>query len=473
MKTLFFAFAFVASLGWSLPGWAQQAPDPPVSQVIAQSDEALEKREINKAVALVTQALSRHPGDERLLLEQARILVYQKRDREAIEQVNALLNKNPGSRDAKLTLAQIYGYREDYSKSNALYRELLAASPGDEAAAVGLIHNLVLQDKRQQAREELQKALKLHPTSLRLQQYSDYLQPGAAAGGREGAPELLHRVQAGGTFFSDNAGNRALYSSQGFTYDLGRNLTSRFRLDESSLWKTGSQTLTVLSGAEELRVRPNKYFAVRGSGGFVRFADNTSEPTYSGDVDLYPARGLLLSGGYSRFPILPTFDAVQFDLLAGGWHGRADYRAHGFSFNGNVYFTHYTDGNDAEREYGELMKWFGSGTLSFGGGYAFRHIHFDQPLVHGYFSPDQYWSHLGEAGVRLRAGRIYRGEVLGYFGTEREDLGAYTPAGEVLVRNEFLIHQWELNLNYSHFSLAQATGAFHADMVSAAVGFRF
>jgi tetratricopeptide (TPR) repeat protein len=472
MRTVLIAFAFVASLGWVSLGSAQQAPEPSVSQTIAQSDEALEQRDVNKAVALVSQALSRHPGDERLLLEQARILVYQKRDREAIEKVNAVLSKNPGSRDAKLTLAQIYGYREDYKKSNALYRELLVASPGDEAAAVGLIHNLVLQDKRQQARDELQKALQLHPNSLRLQQYNDYLQPGAAAG-RESAPELFHRVQAGETFFSDNAGNRALYLSQGFTYDLGRNITSRFRMDESSLWKTGSQTLTVLSGAEELRVRPNKYFAVRGSGGFVRFADNTNEPTYSGDVDLYPARGLLLSGGYSRFPILPTFDAVQFDLLAGGWHGRADYRLHGFSFNGSVYFTHYTDGNDAEREYGELMKWFGSGTLSFGGGYAFRHIHFDQPLAHGYFSPDQYWSHLGEAGVRVRAGRIYRGEVVGYFGGERQDLGTYTPAGEVLVRNEFLIRQWELNLNYSHFHLAQATGAFHADMVSGAVGFRF
>jgi tetratricopeptide (TPR) repeat protein len=472
MRTVSIAFAFVASLGWVSLGLAQQAPEPSVSQTIAQSDEALEQRDVNKAVALVSQALARHPGDERLLLEQARILVYQKRDREAIEQVNAVLSKNPGSRDAKLTLAQICGYREDYKKSNALYRELLASSPGDEAAAVGLIHNLVLQDKRQQARDELQKALQLHPNSLRLQQYNDYLQPGAAVG-REGAPELFHRVQAGGTFFSDNAGNRSLYVSQGFTYDLRRNVTSRFRMDENSLWKTGSQTVTVLSGAEELRVRPNKYFAVRGSGGFVRFADNSSEPTYSGDVDLFPARGLQLSGGYSRFPILPTFDAVQFDLLASGWHGRADYRAHGFSFNSSVYFTHYTDGNDAEREYGELMKWFGSGTVSLGGGYAFRHIHFDQPLAHGYFTPDQYWSHLGEAGVRVRAGRIYRGEVLGYFGTERADLGTYTPAGEVLVRNEFFLRQWELNLNYSHFHLAQATGAFHADMVSAAVGFKF
>jgi hypothetical protein len=244
-------------------------------------------------------------------------------------------------------------------------------------------------------------------------------------------------------------------------------------MDESSLWKTGSPTLNVLSGAEELRFRANKYVGARASGGFVRFADSASEPTYSADLDLYPVRGLWLSGGYSRFPIVPTFDAVQFDLLAAGWHGRADYHAHNFSFNGNVFFTHYSDGNDAEREYGELMRWFGSGSFSIGAGYAFRHIHFDQPLAHGYFSPNQYWSHLGEAGVRVRVGRHYRGELLGYFGGEQERPAPFNTAGEFLLRNEFYVRRWELDVNYSHFALAQTTGAFHADMVGAALGFRF
>ena len=475
MKTTILAIAVWFSL---LAGTArageQQPAAPPVSQIIAQSDEALEQRDVNKAMALVRDALARHPGDERLVLQQARIFVYQKRDTQALELVNGALKKNPGSRDAKLTLAQLYGYRDDYKKSDSLYRELLAANPGDEAAAVGLIHNLVLEDKRELARQELQKALQLHPNSLRLQQYNDYLQPVTAMASQEsGSPELFHRIQAGETFFTDNAGNRALYSSQGVSYDLARNFSTRFRMDESSLWKTGFQPVTVLSGTEELRMSLGKYFAVRGSGGGVRFADASSEAVYSGDLDIFPLRGLLLSGGYSRFPIVPTFDAAQFDLLAGGWHGRAGYHAHDFSFDGSVFFTHYSDGNNAEREYGELMKWFGSGTFSFGGGYAVRHIHFQQQLANGYFSPGQYWSHLGEAGVRVRAGRVYRGEVLGYLGAERADPTGYNGAGEALLRNEFFIRRWELDLNYSHFHLAQATGAFHADMISGALGFRF
>jgi hypothetical protein len=136
-------------------------------------------------------------------------------------------------------------------------------------------------------------------------------------------------------------------------------------------------------------------------------------------------------------------------------------------------FTHYSDGNNAEREFGELMKWFGSGAFSTGAGYTVRHIHFQQQLANGYFSPSQYWSHLAEIGFRVRAGRVYSGEFIGYLGAERQDPVTYVGAGELLLSNEFYIRRWELDLNYSHFHLAQASGAFHADMISGALGFRF
>jgi tetratricopeptide (TPR) repeat protein len=474
MKTIVFIFAVLVALSaGTATGMAQQLAAPTISQVIAQSDEALAQNDVPKALTLVRDALARHPGDEQLLLQEARIAVYQKHDKQAITLVNGVLRKNRASRDGKLTLAQIYGYRGDYRKSDSLYRELLAANPADEAAAVGLIHNLVLEDKREQARTELQKALKLNPTSLRLLEYSDYLTPAKAVAGRRETPELFHRVQVGETFFSDNAGNRALYSSQGISYELFQNFSTRFRMDESSLWKLGFQPLTVYSASEELRVRVNRYLAVRGTGGGVRFADTSTQPTYSGDLEIYPFRGLLLSGGYSRFPILPTFDAALFDTITEGWHARTDYRAHGFSLHGSAYFTHYTDGNKAERESAELMKWFGSGVFSAGSGVAVRHIHFQQQLANGYFSPSQYWSHLGEIGFRVRAGRVYRGEFIGYLGAERQDPTTYVGAGELQLNNEFYIRRWELELNYSHFHLAQASGAFHADMFSGALGFRF
>jgi len=46
----------------------------------------------------------------------------------------------------------ISGYRENYKESDRLYRELLTADPDDEAASLGLVHNLTLEGKRAEAR---------------------------------------------------------------------------------------------------------------------------------------------------------------------------------------------------------------------------------------------------------------------------------------------------------------------------------
>jgi hypothetical protein len=449
--------------------WCQQA-EPSTAEVVARSQEALDQADPSRAFALLAKALSSYPEDEQLRLQQARILVYQHRDGQALAIASGILRSHRTDRDSKLLLAQIYGYEERYPKSDALYHDLLTANPADEAAALGLIHNLVLEDKRDDARKQLEKALEQNRSSLRLQQYQEYL---SAAPNQHARPELSHRVQAGESYFADNAGNRVLYSSQGLSYELNRNLSTRFRVEEDTLWKTGISPVGVLYGTDELRFRLNQHVAVQASGGAVAFANQTTRGVYSSDLELSPFRSLKLSGGYSSFPILPTFDAAQFDLLARGPYGRVDFRSHGFDFNGSSFFSHYSDGNDAEREYGELMKWFGGRTLSFGAGYAVRHIHFDQQLDHGYFSPGQYWSHLGAAGVRMQVGRVFRGEYLAYAGAEREDPTGYNPAGEAVASNQFFIHRWELDVNYSHFHLAQASGAFHADMASAGLSYRF
>jgi tetratricopeptide (TPR) repeat protein len=465
--------SFLYLLLFALPAscvWSQQT-EPSVAELIARSQEALDQGDSARASSLISQALQHHPEDEQLQLQQARILVYQHRDNRAIAMISAILRGHSADRNSKLLLAQIYGYEDRYSMSNALYRELLATNPADEAAAIGLIHNLVLQDKRQEARRQLEAALQQTPSSLRLQQYREYL---SATPNREnGGAELLHRIQEGETFFTDNAGNRVLSSSQGLFYELRQNLSTRFRVEEDTLWKTGLSPVGILYGTDELRLRLDRHVAVEASGGAVAFANQTTRGVYSGDLELSPFRSLTISGGYSTFPILPTFDAAQFDLLAKGPHGRLDFRSHGFTLNGDVFFSHYSDGNDAEREYGELMKWFGGRALSLGAGYAVRHIHFDQQLDHGYFSPGQYWSHLGTAGARVQIGRVFHGEYLAYAGAEREDPTGYNPAGEAVASNQFFIHRWELDVNYSHFHLAQASGAFHADMASAVVSYRF
>lgn|GEM_PF-575300 len=448
-------------------------PQSDVAQIVIQSQQALDLHDGKKAASLLQDALVRFPNNEDLQIQQARVYVYEKKDKQAISLLHAVLLTNPNSRNARLLLAQIYGYHDNYAQSDRIYQELLAANPKDEAAQLGLVHNLILEGKRGEAQQQAKSALEKNPNSLEMQQYSDYL---AANPKTESARTYTRRVQDSETFFSDTSGNKSVYSAQGFIYQINKNLSSRARLEETSLWKTGTTKANMISGTEEARYRVNKYVAIRGGGGAVRFADTISRTLYSGDLELFPIKGLYLSGGYGRSPIAPTFDAAQFDLLARGWRTRAEYRMKGFTLDASMVFNHYSDGNHAEREWAEAMKWFGfmDNMLSVGGGYSFRHLHFNKDLNHGYFSPGEYRSHLGAAGVRLRVGKHYRGEYMGYGGGELlKDFGAYSAAGEFLARNDFLFGQFSLSADYSHYHLIQTTGAFRADAVSASFGYKF
>ncbi len=468
------AFALVLLLAAASQPHAQQPPRPETQQIAAQSQEALNRHDEAKALALIKEGLARFPADDTLEIQLARIYAYQNHDRQALGLLNAALRRNPGNREAKLELAHLYGYRQNYAQSDRLYRELLAVDPNDEAASLGLVHNLILEGKKAEARQEVQRALARHSTSLGLQQYSDYL--AANSGASEARRQTNNRVQATESFFADTSGNRSFYSGQGLTYRFGRNASSRFRLEETSLWRSGTNTATVLSGTDEIRFRLNPYVAVRAGGGAVRFADTSSEALYSADLELYPFKSLLMSGGFSRYPILPTWDAAQFDLLSEGWHSRVDYRTRNFSLAGTFYLTHYSDGNRSEREWAETLRWFGPRGSSFAiaAGYAFRHLHFASDPNHGYFSPSQYRSQLAAAGVRFRVGKFYRGEYLGYGGGEKlHSLGGYSAAGELLLKNDFAWGRWDLAADYSYFHVIQSTGAFRANAVSATLGYRF
>ncbi len=69
---------------------------------------------------------------------------------------------------------------------------------------------------------------------------------------------------------------------------------------------------------------------------------------------------------------------------------------------------------------------------------------------------------------------MYRAEYFGYGGGEQlRGLGGYSPAGELLLKNDFVFGRWDVAADYSYFHLIQATGAFRANAVSATLGYRF
>jgi len=450
---------------------AQETPAAQPPQIVRESQQSLAQHDVKKARDVVQEGLRHFPNDAALQVQLARVYSYDRHDRQAIDLLNAVLHADPANREAKLELAHIYGYRQNYALSDRLYHELLAANAQDEAAALGLVHNLILEGKRAEARRQVKQALEKNPDSMGLQQYSDSL---SAVPGTETSQQYFHRIQAAESFFADSSGNRSVYSAQGFTCDFSQRFSTRSIMEETSLWKPGVATESVVSGGAEARFRVNSLITLRASTGGVRFADGENRPLYSGDLDLHPWKNLVLSGGYYRSYITPTVDSTFFDLLSEGWRARLDYRTRNFSLTGNLSFRHISDGNHGEREYVEGLRWFGLGSFSLGGGYAFRHLHFTEDLNHGYFSPGEYRSHLAAAGLRFHIGKIYRAEYLGYGGAEiLRGLEGYTPAGELLLKNDFLFGRWSLAADYSHFHLLQTTGAFRADSGTVTLGYKF
>lgn len=432
---------------------------------------AAKDQQVNQSSGPLTD--KEQPGSEfEKQIESARQYALKRNDNRAISILCDVLRKAPSNREAKLELALILGYREDYKNSDRLYRELLAADPNDEAAALGLIRNLLRERRTDEARSELQQALALHPNSILLQESNDRaeLRQGTSADKNE---KRANWVQAGESFFADSAGNRSLLSTQLVQYQINRLVESRLRFNELSLWNGTGPRANVLTGADELQFRLTRFLAVMADGGVVRFADQSTRSVYGGDVQLSPYSRLDLLGGYSRTPVSPTFNSTQFDLRAEGWHAGVNWHPKFLQIRASFSRENYSDGNRAERERAGILHWTGGSRFALGAGYEFTHEHFLVDLDHGYFSPGEYRRHLAEGGIRFRIGKVFRAEYLGRGGVESILNGRWTPAGELLLRNRIAIRQWRLGIDYSRMQVAQSTGAFHANWASITLGYEF
>src|ERR1700682_777433 len=304
-----------------------------LDQELAASRVAIQKQQYDEAIRLLNEALTRFPGNRELRVELGRVYVYDHRDEQAMKLFREVLREDPSDRAAKLQLARALGYRRDYSASNKFYRELLAAKPEDEASSLGITRNLTYQRKTAEARQEVARALAIHPNSLRLQEYKRRLSEGRSVAGNRNREEPIPagtrkeaRLPNTTDYFSDSIGNRSLRASQLFEHQITPAISNRVQAEERSLWTNQGQRANVFSGTDEIRVQVNHSLEVGAGGGTVRFADGVHRVLYRGTLLSHPSKYLWLEGGFSRFPIYPTYRAAQFDLLAEGWRGRVDWQ---------------------------------------------------------------------------------------------------------------------------------------------------
>jgi hypothetical protein len=464
-------FAVILLLGKAPESNAEDGAS--VQQSITDAQAALRHRHYSRASRTLEDALKRFPGNVQVRLELGRVYVYQRQDSRAMEVFRDVLRDDPSNREAKLELARVLSYHRKYEPANQLFRELLATNPNDEAAATGVVRNLLFQQKKDDARRAVEQALARHPNSLRLQEYRDVLLKNQLplAASHEG--NELNRLQADASYFSDTAGNRVLRAGQRFDLQLGRNLTNSFRLDEKSLWVSLGPKTKVFSISDEGRVRLASWLFVAGGGGIVRFADDSNRALYRGSLILHPFKSFWLQGGFSRIPITPTFQAAQFDLLAEGWWTRLDWQPRSWRVSADFSKQHYSDSNRTQREDAELLRWIGNLHFAVGLGYQYAHSSFAQTFSNGYFNPNQYHSHLGLGGFRFGVGKFYRGEYTAAYGAETVDQNPYQIAWEATAKNRLVLGKLEMGADYTYLHLAQATGAFRAQVGRVSVAYRF
>ncbi len=444
-------------------------------QVLSAGRAALQQRHYAEAIQLLEGGLKSYPDDRNLKIELGRAYLYNHQDDRAMQLFREVLREEPSNRVAKLELARALGYHRDFEASNVLYRDLLNAGP-DEAAEAGLVRNLMHQGKKTEARRELDQALIRFPRNKQLQEYKRNLevrQKNTSTDPKPAARDTQERLMGTVAYLTDSAGNHSWRATESFDYQFAPSLGIKARMQERTLWKAPGPKANVLWGTDDLRLRPMRALLVTAGGGAVRFADGSSRALYEGELELHPVKGFWLAGGFSRTPVAPTFHATQFNLLAEGWHARVVWNPRGWRTYASGSSQHYSDGNSVQRVDTELIRWLGTSQFAIAAGYRFDFIGFQQTLLHGYFSPRRYQSHLGVTGVRLGIGRHFRGEYLVHVGGESISGAPYQGAWEVALHNRVLLRRWELGGDYLYFHLAQDTGAFRAQSGSFVVAYRF
>jgi len=436
----------------------------PVHQIVVAGQQAMLERHPEQAVRIFREGLKKHPNDNQLRLELGRAYLARGEDGQAIRVFRDLLRKRASNRPVQIELAGALAFRRDYEASDHIYQELLAADPADEAAAIGLASNLLHQKRRADAHVLVSQALVLHSDSLRLQEYMDRIDSGTLGGEEREGRTANSFVQMDSDYFSDSAGNRSWRSGQRLDLGIRPGLISRFAFEQHFQRSKDDLFEAAETSTLQLRWKPREWLSLSGGGGAVRFSNRDVHAIYETTLVVQPLRPLLFGGSFARVPIIPNAEATEHKITAQGWEVFTGWTGAHWQLSARGTQQHYSDGNIGSRETAEaLREWriHGSGVET---GYRYQHLSFTLDKPHGYFSPSDYHSHLAVVGVRLPRIKKYRAELLARGGAESGGNGQdFTPAWEINVRNEVLLGNWTMQLDYSKYHLVQDTGAFRAD----------
>ena len=438
--------------------------DVSIEHVLAAGQQAMLEHHYPQAIQILQHGLTAHPDDNRLRLELGRAYLSRGADSRAIRLFREVIAAEPDNRSAKLELARVLGYARQYRESDRIYEELLHANTADEAAAIGLASNLLHQQRSPDARDVVDKALTFHSNSLRLQEYKDRIESGRLGGEEREQVVKRNLVEAGTDYINDSAGNHSWHSLQRADVGIRPGLTNRVLFDQYFQHSRDDAFEAIETFAEQLRWRPRESVLISAGGGAVRFNNHDVHAIYDATLAFQLRQHLVIGAGFSRVPIIPDAEASEHKLTAQGWEAFSSWTPQHWQVILRGSQQHYSDENIGSRQSAEIIREWETPRVTFESGYRYRRYSYDLQPPHGYFSPDSYQSHMAMVGVRSRLGKRYRGTVLARGGAESVTVGGpFQGAWEIYCRNEVLLGNWTLALDYSNYHVVQDTGAFEAD----------
>ncbi len=445
-----------------------------VEYFLAEGRQAILQRHYRKAIHVLHEGLKKHRNDDRLELELGRAYLAGGSNRKGRKLFREILLAEPSNRLAKLELARCLGYDSEYEQSNQIYEDLLRASEADEAAAIGLASNLLHEHRSRDALIVVNRALAFHSDSLRLQEYKDRVESGSFVGEERERTEPRNLVEVGADYINDSAGNHSWSSIQRGDFGIRSNLSNRFLFEQRFQHSRDDSFEAVEIFSEQTRWKPLPSLLLSAGGGAVRFNNHDVHAIYDVALAFQLREHLVVGATFARVPIIPDAEATEHRLTAQGWESFANWTPRRWQFDAVWSRQHYSDSNIASRQSAGMIREWDVHRVTLETGYRYRRYSFEKDLEHGYFSPNSYQSHLAVLGVRARVRNRYRGALQYRTGMESASLDSpFRLAWEIYCRNEAVIANWTVGIDYTKYHVAQETGAFNADAGRITLTYRF
>ncbi len=446
----------------------------PSAPILAEAQAAVLDHRYAQAIRILKKALKEFPSDNRLRVDLGRAYLLKGDDWKAGRVFRQVLQLEPENREAKLGLARALSHQGKYKPSNHLYRELLHNSPRDEAAAIGLASNLMNERRMREARKVVEQGLAFHPDSLVLQEFLDRLNKGEMGGNEPYVPQLRNRAEGFVDEASDSEGDKSLWATQRFRWQMGDSATSQVRTQERWLVSPGTPLLRTNEASNEIRLQLFSPLVLNLGGGVVEFPGGAARALYNAGLEIHPAHRLWLEATFLRVPFYPDAVAAQYDLTSEGWRTLFQWNPGSWTVDGWWSKQHYSDGNLGKMGSMDLMHWTAGRRVVLGAGYHFTQYNFNKDLDHGYFNPNKYQSHLAAVGIKFHARRVFHSEYLVRAGGESIKRGSPFRLGwEASARNRANFGHWQLEGDFLYFRLVQNTGAFQAQEVHFGLKYHF